>query len=90
MSFSFRRWLKGFAQSNRGRQGAPRQPAGVGRRVRPWVESLEDRLAPATITVLTTGDATGSLTPVAAGVFTAPTLRAAIDGANSLGGADTI
>jgi len=59
-------------------------------RTRLTLEVLEDRLAPATITVLTNGDATGVLTPVSAGVYTAPTLRAAIDGANSLGGSETI
>lgn len=53
------------------------------------LEGLEDRLVPALITVLTNGDATGTLTPVGSD-FTAPTLRAAIDGANSLAGADTI
>ena len=54
------------------------------------LEQLEDRLAPATITVLTNGDATGALTNLGGGNFTAPTLRAAIDGANDMAGADTI
>jgi hypothetical protein len=62
----------------------------AGARFRSAVESLEDRLSPAVITVLTNGDSAGALTPVGTDLFTAPTLRAAIDGANSLGGSETI
>ena len=60
------------------------------RRSRLAFDILEDRLAPATITVLGTGDLTGPLTPVGPGAYTAQTLRAAIDGANSMGGSETI
>jgi hypothetical protein len=40
-------------------------------RTRLRVEELEPRLAPATYTVLTTGDPTGLVTPVGPGAFTA-------------------
>src|SRR5262249_25587460 len=63
------------------------------RRRRLKAEPLEDRLAPAAITVLPTGDATGPLTPTGPGTFTAPNLRAAIDAANdevNFAGADAI
>ncbi|MFN4258554.1 MAG: choice-of-anchor Q domain-containing protein [Gemmataceae bacterium] len=64
-----------------------------GRRVRPVVEMLEDRLAPATFIVQGTGDATGAVTDLGGGIFSAPTLRAAIDAANdevNFAGHDTI
>ncbi|MFO0823890.1 MAG: hypothetical protein U0792_12405 [Gemmataceae bacterium] len=81
MWFSFRRWLK--LQST-GRKSVPvRKPLQL------RCEQLDDRIVPAVITVQTNGDATGSLTAITGG-FTAPTLRAAIDGANSMAGADTI
>jgi hypothetical protein len=55
------------------------------------LEALEDRWCPSTVTVLTNGDATGgTLTPTGPDTYTAPTLRAAIAGANALAGADTI
>src|SRR5262245_16935209 len=54
------------------------------------VEELESRLVPSTYTVLTKGNATGAVTPVSPGVFTAPTLRAALDAANRAGGTNTI
>src|SRR5262245_21685365 len=60
------------------------------RRCKLVLEVLQDRLAPATITVLANGDASGALTPTGPDTFTAATLRAAIDGANSLAGPDTI
>src|SRR6266849_11032246 len=73
MSFSLRRWLKGLAEIYRGRG---RQP--VRRRARPWLERLEDRLAPASFTVLNNHDSgTGSL-------------RAAVDAANAALGSNTI
>jgi hypothetical protein len=65
------------------RSFVPRRPARRDRaRRRLLLESLEGRITPATITVLTNGDATGALTQVSSGVYTAPTLRAAIDAAN--------
>src|SRR5262249_12053565 len=59
-------------------------------RFRPRLEALEPRLAPATYTVQPIGDATGPVTGVSPGVFTAPTLRAAVDAANLAGGSNTI
>jgi hypothetical protein len=47
-------------------------------------------LAVATFTVQTNGNAAGEVTSVSPGVFTAPTLRAAIDAANFFGGTNTI
>src|SRR5262245_15561864 len=55
------------------------------RRILLSVEELESRLVPSTYTVLTKGNATGAVTPVSPGVFTAPTLRAAIDAADRAG-----
>ena len=54
------------------------------------VEELESRLAPSIYTVQGTGDPTGTVSPVSMGVFTAPTLRAAVDAANLAGGTNTI
>lgn len=79
-------WLSVWFRSTPSRSSSPRH-------CRLKTEALEDRLAPATITVLTTGDAAGPLTPTGPDTFTAPTLRAAIDAANdevNLPGADTI
>ncbi len=56
------------------------------RRTRPALEALEDRWCPSAITVLTRGDGDGVLTSTGPGTYTAPTLRAAIAGANALGG----
>jgi hypothetical protein len=50
---------------------------------------LECRLVPSTYTVQTNGNATGPVTG-GGGVFSAPTLRAAIDAANLAGGTNTI
>jgi hypothetical protein len=47
------------------------------------LESLEGRLTPAALTVLTTDDAIGVVTPTGANTYTASTLRAAIDFANA-------
>jgi hypothetical protein len=60
------------------------------RRARLALEELEDRTCPSTITVLTDGDASGLLTATGPNTYTAPTLRAAIAGANAMAGADTI
>src|SRR5262249_45691923 len=54
------------------------------------VEELETRLAPSTYIVQTNGNVTGPVTPAGAGVFNAPTLRAAVDAANLAGGTNTI
>jgi hypothetical protein len=60
-------------------------------RRRSWLslEELESRLVLSLYTVLTNGNATG---PVSGGpvVYTAPTLRAAIDAANLAGGINAI
>src|SRR4051794_21624341 len=82
--------ISGVARENARPRASLRSARGTRPGYRPSFELLEGRLAPATITVLGTGDATGSLTTVSAGAFTAPTLRAAIDGANQMGGANTI
>ena len=66
------------------------------RRTRLTLEALEGRWCPSTITVLNIGDAPGALTYTgtdpSTGIanYTAPTLRAAIDGANAMAGPDTI
>ncbi|WZO99346.1 choice-of-anchor Q domain-containing protein [Isosphaeraceae bacterium EP7] len=60
------------------------------RRGRLALEALEGRCCPSTITVLTNGDAGGVLTSMGSDTYTAPTLRAAIAGANAMAGADTI
>jgi parallel beta-helix repeat protein len=66
------------------------------RRTRLSLEALEGRWCPSTITVLNIGDDPGALTYTgtdpSTGIanYTAPTLRAAIDGANSMAGPDTI
>jgi hypothetical protein len=86
-----RRWTwfpKLWLLPGQARPGVPRKA-----RFRPQLELLEDRLAPATITVLSTSDATGPITPVGPDRYTAPSLRAAVDAANNEGalpGADTI
>lgn len=71
MSFFLRGWLKVRTERNHGRE---RQSP----RVRPWLEALEDRLAPASFLVLNSAD-TG-----------AGSLRAAVDAANAVGGNNTI
>ncbi len=65
------------------------------RRTRLGLEALEERWCPSTITVLNIGDDPGALTykgvdATGTATYTAPTLRAAIDGANAMAGADTI
>jgi hypothetical protein len=60
------------------------------RRSRLRVEELESRLVPSTFTVLGTGDATGPVTQLSLGVFTAPSLRAAVDAANLAGGSNEV
>jgi hypothetical protein len=60
------------------------------RRFRPLAETLEDRLTPATITVMGTGDDGGIFTPTGPGTFTDTTLRGAITSANAMPGQDLI
>src|SRR5215470_16355390 len=81
--------------SLRHRLSATRVPARPIRRPRPRLESLEDRLAPAVINVISTADnntpvVTAGHAGTAADPFLAPSLRSAISFANTNPGADTI
>ncbi len=82
---SIRSWLR-----NAFTRPAVRTIRKAPRRPRLFLEVLEDRWCPSTITVLNIGDAPGALTSTGPGTYTAPTLRAAIAGANAMPGADTI
>jgi predicted outer membrane repeat protein len=59
-------------------------------RVRPVLETLEDRLAPAIINVLSTADNNGPVTGGRNDTFNAPSLRSAISFANATPGNNTI
>lgn len=63
-------------------QGKRKLPSWNIRRRIPTLEALETRLAPAVYTVTTTGDAGGTISPSSSG-YTATTLRAAVEHANS-------
>lgn len=69
----------------RSRSLFPRRPDSALRRYRPVLETLEDRLAPATFTVTGAGDGAGQIVETGPGAFTATTLRAAINYANFFG-----
>jgi hypothetical protein len=82
--FSWRRWLN---NSVRTRAAARRTATTL-----PEIEVLEDRSVPSVYTVTGVGDGAGVVAPVQGkpGMFTATTLRAAINAANTNPGTDTI
>src|SRR5258708_1331575 len=82
---SIRSWIRSLFT-----RPATRTIRKVTRRIRLNVEALEERWCPSTITVLNIGDDPGALTSTGPDTYTAPTLRAAIDGANAMAGAETI
>ena len=79
-------WLSAY----RGRRSRGRRAGDAAFRVaRASLEGLEARAVPAMIVVQTTGDARGAVTGTD-GLYSAPTLRAAVDFANINAGEDTI
>lgn len=90
MWFNWKRWLRrAKSGANRKTQPIRRTPAV---RFQPWLEGLEDRLAPAVFTVNTSSD-TVDVNPgdgLAVDVAGFTSLRAAIMEANATAGADTI
>jgi len=76
----FRRWLHALASQLHRR---PRKSARKPRAAKPRLEALEDRCVPKTITVTSTADGPGLLTPGSApGTYNDTTLRGAINAVN--------
>jgi hypothetical protein len=79
MFSSWRGWLTQMTRRTPARRRSGTRPA----RARLDVESLEDRLAPATFIVTTAGDAVVKPTLIAGTTYSAPTLRGAIEMADA-------